>query len=141
MAKYCKVNRENKNGVKSPSIQNTDNDQKQQENNFLTFSVDSLVDLSHRFVFANSILMHNFGTIGLTETWLTEHIPTESLFLSNYTVYRNDRNADNSGFSKHGAALVAVHENLNSKEVLVDNAGEDYLIILLSSTNQKVLIA
>ena len=101
----------------------------------LTINVHMLVDLSRHFVF--SIVLHNFGIICLTETWLTEHITTESLFLSKYTVYRNDRKAVNSGFSKHGGVLVAVHGNLIFKEVQVDNAGEDYLIIFLSSTNQS----
>ena len=44
------MNRENNNGVKSPSIQNTDNDQKQNENKTSTISVDNVVDLSRRFV-------------------------------------------------------------------------------------------
>ena len=74
------------------------------------------------FCFANSIFLHNFEIGFSTETWLTELIPTESLFLGKYTVHRNDGKADNSGFFKHGGVLVAVHENFRSKEGIVYNA-------------------
>ena len=56
-------------------------------------------------------------------------------------MHRNESKAENSGFSKHGSVLVAVDENPNSKDELVDDEGEHYQIILISSTNQKFLFA
>ena len=116
------------------------NDTKQNEIDILLFNVHSLLDLSRRFVFANSTLIQNYHIICLTETWLTEHIPTEALFLSNYSVFRNDRTSED-GKSKHGGVLIAVHKSIKSKEILVNNPGDDYVIVQLTSQSKKFLIA
>ena len=66
-----------------------------------------------------------------TESWLTEEVPNEALFLKNYFIHRNDRNSK-CGVSKHGGVLVALKDNIQSKELFVKNTCEVCLIVKIT---------
>lgn len=53
-----------------------------------------------------------FDVIVLTETWLDERIYSAQLFGSQYTVFRNDRNQENSTKSRGGGVLIAINRRL-----------------------------
>ena len=68
--------------------------------------------------FSNCVSLENIDILCLTETWLTEDIPNEGLFLKNYTIHRKDRKTENHK-TKHGGVLIAVkgipHERIDLK--------------------------
>ena len=101
---------------------------KKQEVSILTFNLHKFIDLPGRFAFANAIIPYNPDILRLTETWLTEEVPNEALFLKNYVIHKNDRTSK-CGVSKHGGVLVAVKNNIQFKELFVKNTCENCLIV------------
>ena len=74
----------------------------------LTFNARSLLDLKRRYSFSNCVKTENdLDILCITETWLTDDVPDESLFLKEYAIHRKDRLTDNHK-SKHGGVLIAV---------------------------------
>lgn len=55
----------------------------------------------------------NYDAIVLTETWLDERIHSTQLFGSLFTVFRIDRNQNNSTKSRGGGVLIAVSKRLS----------------------------
>ena len=60
---------------------------------------------------SNIILSNDYDIICLSETWLTENIPDNALFLPAHIITRCDR-PTNSTKSKHGGVLIAVKQSL-----------------------------
>ena len=85
------------------------------------------------------IIPYNPDIVCLTETWLTEEVANEALFLNNYVIHRND-GTSKCGVSKHGGVLVAVKNNIQSKELFVKNTCEDCLIVKINAKNDSILI-
>ena len=115
------------------------NTDKKQEVSILPFNLHSFIDLPRRFAFANAIVPYNPDILCLTETWLTEEVPNEELFLKNYVIHRNDRTSK-CGVSKHGGVLVAVKDNIQSKELFVKNTWEGCLIVKINTKTDSILI-
>ncbi|XP_055623637.1 uncharacterized protein LOC129767048 [Toxorhynchites rutilus septentrionalis] len=55
----------------------------------------------------------NYDVIVLTETWLDERINSTHMFGSVYTVFRNDRNHQNSSKSRGGGVLIAISNHFS----------------------------
>lgn len=62
----------------------------------------------------------DYDLIVLTETWLNESVLNPEVIPNVFTLYRIDRNTNNSIFSKGGGALIAVRNTLKS-EPLYEN--------------------
>ena len=74
----------------------------------LIFNARNLIGLNRRSNFDYCLAIeNNLYIVCLTEAWLTNGIPDESLFLNEYTVLRNDRNTENHK-SKFGGVLIAI---------------------------------
>jgi len=60
-----------------------------------------------------------FDIIILVETWLCDGIMDAELGLENYRIFRQDRNANNSNYSRGGGVLVAVRDCYMSRALSV----------------------
>ena len=72
-----------------------------------------------------------------TETWLTEHLLNNALFLDNYVVFRNDRPTRSSN-STHGGVLVAVHTELTTH--YHPNSFPDSVVVSINLQNAPILV-
>ena len=91
--------------------------------NVLTFNVRNLLGLIRRSNFANCLAIeNNLDILTLTETWLTNDKPDESLFLNDYTIYRNDRTTENNKFYD-GGVLIAV-KSMPPERIFLDTKSE-----------------
>lgn len=70
-----------------------------------------------------------YGIIVLVETWLNDSIYTEELGLTNYNVYRFDRNTDTSVYSRGGEVLIAVSKALLSSVIGVSSDRVEQLFV------------
>ena len=61
--------------------------------------------------FQSFVYTHNIDLIALIETWLKDHIYSNELLPTNYTMYRNDRT------SRGGGVMLAVNSSINSSLV------------------------
>lgn len=92
-----------------------------------------------------SIFRQNFVTLNhydyfiLTETWLTTEISSSELGMSDYLIYRNDRNNINSIYSKGGGVLIAMHKRFNSHILSLPNLTLETLAISITTLDSKML--
>ena len=77
----------------------------------MSFNTRSILDINRRIKLSNIILSNDYDIICLSETWLTENIPDNALFLPAHIITRCDR-PTNSTKSKHGGVLIAVKQSL-----------------------------
>ena len=95
----------------------------------LTFNARSLLDLKRRYSFSNCVKTENdLDILCITETWLTDDVPDESLFLKEYAIHRKDRLTDNHK-SKHGGVLIAVKNLPHERVILGNNNLDEYVAI------------
>ena len=78
--------------------------------------------------------MENMDILSLTETWLTEDIPNEGLFLKEFMIHRNDRKTDNHK-TKHGGVLIAVRNSISHERVELKNTDE-YVVVKIEPKTQ-----
>lgn len=80
----------------------------------------------------------NVDVIGVSESWLKPHIPSTSVELTGYRLYRNDRVGRGGG-----GVAVYVHDNLVSRVVLQSDSQysrkPEYLFIEITSKQAKLL--
>lgn len=60
--------------------------------------------------------------------------------MSDYLIYRNDRNINNSIYSKGGGVLIAIHKRFSSHHVSLPNLTLENLAISVNTTNFKIVI-
>ena len=69
-----------------------------------------------------------YDIIIITETWLFDEISNEELQLSNYNIYRTDRDLKRTMKSRGGGVMVAVNKSLNSSEVYLGTSVESVYV-------------
>ena len=72
----------------------------------------------------------DYSVISLTETWLDSDINSEEFLDSSYTVYRSDRNVNNSSKSRGGGVLLAVKNCIKSRKLDIANPSIEEIWIL-----------
>ena len=77
--------------------------------------------------------MKNMDILCLTETWLTDDIPNEGLFLKEFMIHPNDRKTDNQK-TKHGGVLIAVRNSISHERVELKNTDE-YVVVKIEPKN------
>ena len=82
--------------------------------------------------------MENMNILCLTETWLTDDITNEGLFLKEFMVYRNDRKTDNHK-TKHGCVLIAVRNSISQERVELKSTDE-YVVVKIEPKKTAFLI-
>ena len=90
----------------------------------------SLLDLDRRLCLSNCINSTDFSFLCLTETWLTPDVPDQALFISNYAIFRGDRQSY-CGRTKHGGTLIAVKQTPSLRCTKIENGfpDEDCVVI------------
>ena len=78
--------------------------------------------------------MENMDILCLTETWLTDDISNERLFLKEFMIHRNDRKTDNHK-TKHGGVLNAVKNSISNERVELKNTDE-YVVVKIEPKTQ-----
>lgn len=73
--------------------------------------------------------------IALTETWLDESIPADSIQLRNFSIYRCDRNQHVSNKSKGGGILIAVDKSFSTSVKFKYNEEYEQLDISIKKNN------
>ena len=83
----------------------------------MTYNARNLLNLERRQRFANSICCLNFDILCITETWLTNDVPANSFFLSNFSILRSDRPKKIDFSSSHGGVVIAFKQSLKLSKV------------------------
>ena len=81
------------------------------------YNVRSLLKLDRRLGFAKALKLTTYDIILLTETWLTEDLKSEELFIPSYTLYRSERKLSKHGNSLHGGVLIGFKDNYIQQEI------------------------
>ena len=106
----------------------------------LTFNARSLLDLKRRYSFSNCVKTENdLDILCIAETWLTDDVPDESLFLKEYAIHRKDRLTDNHK-SKHGGVLIAVKNLPHERVTLGNNNLDEYVAIKVTPKDVPMII-
>lgn len=91
-------------------------------------------------------LRHNLSTfdtyeiIVLTETWLFADIDDSELGLSNFQLFRLDRNQNTSTGSRGGGVLIAVKSNFNATLIKTDVNCVEQIFIFLTFKSVRIVI-
>ena len=72
-------------------------------------------------------------------TWLTPDIPDDALFLPSFVIYRKDRCSNNNN-NKHGGALMAVQNHINSS-IFNLKSNAEFNIVNINTVTGSVLIS
>ena len=83
-----------------------------------------------------SSLACNYDIIAFSETWLHSSIYDSELFHSDFVVYRCDRTAQTSTFSRGGGVLISVRAIYSSEQIFVPSA--EALEIVFVKVRMKV---
>ena len=83
--------------------------------------------------------MENMDILCLTETWLTDDITKERLFLKDFMIHHIDRKTDNHK-TKHGGVLIAVRKAYLMKRVELKNT-DDYVVVKIEPKTQLTYYA
>ena len=82
----------------------------------------------------------DYDVIALTETWLNESFRNTEL-AQNYTIYRCDRNAQTSRFTRGGGVMIAVKNGLQSTAVCVSGCDQlEQAIVRISLSSLDVIV-
>ena len=88
--------------------------------------------------FVKCLSIENMDILCLTETWLTEGIPNEGLFLKEFLIHRNDRKTDDCK-TEHGGFLIAVRSSIYHERVELKNI-DKYVVVKIEPGNTAFLI-
>ena len=72
--------------------------------------------MERRSKLANAIALTQYNIICLCETWLSEDINDSELLLSDYSIFRSDRERQR-GSNMHGGVLIAIRKSFNAELV------------------------
>ena len=97
----------------------------------LNFNVRSLLNLGRRLTLANTQTRTDYGIRCLTETLLTEFVPNNALFLTDFTIYRRDRTC-NKLTKNDRELLIALRRGINHDKVSFSSALFDVLAEILT---------
>lgn len=86
----------------------------------------------------NNVACHDYHAILLSETSLTPDFSDEELGLSNYNIYRRDRDANQTGKSRNGGVLIAVRKDIKSWRLEITETTSEEVWVGLSEI-QKIL--
>lgn len=78
--------------------------------------------------------------IALTETYLSEEIMSEELQLTNYHIYRQDRNSLTSSQCSGGGVLLAISKHLHTTPISITCKSLEQLFVAISLRSLKVII-
>lgn len=76
----------------------------------------------------------------MSETWLCDSISDSELGLSNYTVYRCDRNVSTSNLSRGGGVLIAIRNNIPSSILTTYANNVEHLFVKITINNKNYII-
>ena len=100
----------------------------------------SQLEMSRRTCLANAICLSNkHDILCLTETWLTDEVRSENLFIPEFEIYRFDRPSKNYK-TKHGGVLIAIKNNSKHQHVPIISNIEQVTLRLIDFKNISSLI-
>ena len=90
----------------------------------ITYNVCSILELKRRQILANALALQEIEIVCLSETWLTNSIPSTALFLPDFNIYRGNRPAKSTNQSIksndctcHGGVLIGVRKSIASRQI------------------------
>lgn len=83
----------------------------------------------------------NYIFICLSETWLCDNIYDNELGLNNYTVFRCDRNALTSSFSRGGGLLIAVRSEFDSNIIPITNSNVEHIFVKFTYNDSSYVVS
>ena len=101
-------------------------------------NIRSLRSLERRMKFANAIATSNYEIICLCETWLNENIASSELMLSEYSIYRSERQTAKYQ-NLHGGVLMAVKQIFSSK-LLPNKQPEGCLTCSIQKNDKRTIV-
>lgn len=84
-------------------------------------------------------LCENYDVVVLTETWLSSEIFSEDIFDDRYTVFRTDRNVNNSAKKIGGGVLIAVNKCYKSLLIQLDCNTVEQIFVKVSTGLQDIV--
>ena len=97
-------------------------------------NVRSLINLERQMKFANAIETSNYDIKCLCETCLNENIASSEIMLSEYNIYRSERQTAKDK-NLHGGILMAVKKTFSTK--LLPNKQPECCLTCIIQTNDK----
>ena len=85
----------------------------------LCFNIRSLYKVNRRQTFSNYLLSKNYDIICIAETWLTEEIAENELFLPQYQCFVSNRKSTPKTTS-HGGTMICIKRTINSEQLYFD---------------------
>ena len=85
----------------------------------LCFNIRSLYKVNRRQTFSNYLLKKNYDIICIAETWLTEEIAENELFLPQYQCFVSNRKSTPKTTS-HGGTMICIKRTINSEQLYFD---------------------
>ena len=98
------------------------------------------LNLERRQCIANSICCLNFNILCITETWLTNDVPANSLFLSNFSILRSDGPKKMDFSYSHGGVLIAFKQSLKISK-LANNMVDPFDVVFASIDRSSCIMA
>ena len=86
----------------------------------LTYNARSLLNLERSQRFANSICYLNFDILCISETWLTNDVPANSLFLSSFSTLRSNKPKKIDFSPSHGGVPIAFKQSLKISKLAIN---------------------
>ena len=87
-----------------------------------------------------ALLSHDPDIIIFTETWLNDSIADAELGLSNYCIYRKDRNAAVSDALRGGGVLIAVRDCLFSRPLNISIDNIEHCFVVFQLRHKHVIV-
>ena len=84
-----------------------------------SFNARSQLDIHRKTFFAYAIAQTNFVILCFAESWLTTEVPNSAVFLQDYHVYRNARQATETQKTRQGGVIIAVRNDVKHESILV----------------------
>jgi hypothetical protein len=87
-----------------------------------------------------NVAVFDYVVICFTETWLCDSFYDSELGLTNYIIYRCDRNSLKSNFSRGGGALIAIRSDIVSNLIYTPATNVEHLFVKLSLNNINYVV-
>ena len=85
----------------------------------MCFNIRSLYKVNRRQTISNYLLSKNYDIICIAETWLTEEIAENELFLPQYQCFVSNRKSTPKTTS-HGGTMICIKRTINSEQLYFD---------------------
>lgn len=90
--------------------------------------------------FQQAVTCSVYDILIFCETWLTNDVPDAELGLTNFNIFRVDREATNSTKKRGGGVLIAIKKHLKAKKLEVPQTDIEQVFVLIKIGNESLIL-